>query len=160
MSVNKDKPHVLILPEDSANRQLATGFLLEVDLTRQRQMQVLVEAGGWHHVPHLFKSEYVKGIESYPARFMILLIDFDNDAERLNKARDVIPDHLNDRVFVLGVLSEPEDLKTALGSYETVGSKLAQDCREETYATWNHELLQHNESELDRLRERVRSILF
>ena len=29
MSVNKYQPHVLVLPEDDANRQLANGFLLD-----------------------------------------------------------------------------------------------------------------------------------
>jgi hypothetical protein len=29
MSVNKYHPHVLVLPEDDANRQLANGFLLD-----------------------------------------------------------------------------------------------------------------------------------
>ncbi len=41
MSVNRHLPHVFVLPEDGANRQLAKGFHLEVDWTRQRQMQVL-----------------------------------------------------------------------------------------------------------------------
>lgn len=31
MSVNKYKPHVLVLPEDDANRQLANGFLLGLE---------------------------------------------------------------------------------------------------------------------------------
>lgn len=53
--MNKERPHILVLPEDGANRQLANGFLLEVDLARQRQMQVLAEAGGWRHVLHLFE---------------------------------------------------------------------------------------------------------
>jgi hypothetical protein len=43
MSVNKYLPHVLVLPEDDANRQLATGFEIEVKHTRR--IQVLVEAG-------------------------------------------------------------------------------------------------------------------
>lgn len=32
MSVNKERPHVLILPEDDANRQLANGFQLDFAL--------------------------------------------------------------------------------------------------------------------------------
>jgi hypothetical protein len=38
MSVNEHQPHVLILPEDRANLQLANGFHLEVPWHRQRQM--------------------------------------------------------------------------------------------------------------------------
>jgi hypothetical protein len=37
---------------------------------------------------------------------------------------------------------------------------LAKDCREGTDTTWWHALLQHNASELDRLRACVRPILF
>lgn len=159
MSVNRYLPHVFVLPEDDANSDLANGFHLEIDFTRQ--MQVLPVAGGWHNVLGLFKSEHIAEMKSYPHRFMVLLIDFDNDADRLARAKTAIPDDLSDRVFILGVLSEPEALKSVEGrSYEGIGSKLAQDCREEIYTTWGHDLLQHNASELDRLRTRVRSILF
>jgi hypothetical protein len=34
MSVNRNRPHVFVLPEDDANLQLATGFVLEFP-TRQ-----------------------------------------------------------------------------------------------------------------------------
>jgi hypothetical protein len=46
MSVDKYSPHVLVLPEDDANRQLANGFHLNTDWNRSRQMQVLAAAGG------------------------------------------------------------------------------------------------------------------
>ncbi|HEX4229241.1 MAG TPA: hypothetical protein VHZ07_11265 [Bryobacteraceae bacterium] len=59
MSVNKFKPHVLILPEDDANRQLANGFLLALDPIVQRNVQVLPVAGGWIEVLHCFKSDHV-----------------------------------------------------------------------------------------------------
>jgi len=93
----------------------------------------------------------------YPNRFVVLLIDFDRKDDRLNYAKSQIPDHLEDRVFILGVWSEPEDLKVPL---EEIGSALARDCREEIDVTWNHELLRHNVNELARLREQVRPILF
>jgi hypothetical protein len=59
MSVNRDKPHVYVLPEDDANRQLANGFFAEVDWNRQRQMQVLPPAGGWIEVLNRFKLTYI-----------------------------------------------------------------------------------------------------
>jgi hypothetical protein len=97
----------------------------------------------------------------YPKRFMILLIDFDGRIERLEHAKAKVPGDLTDRVFILGVLSEPEALKQAIGnSYETIGSAMAKDCREDTDAIWGHELLRHNSNELDRLRQLVRPILF
>jgi hypothetical protein len=158
---NKDQPHVLVLPEDDANRQLAEGFHQQVDFNRYRQMQVLPVAGGWIEVLNRFASDHIQGMDRYSHRFMVLLIDFDRDLGRLDTAKTRIPDHLTERVFILGALTEPERLKQAkLGSYENLGSQLAQDCRDDSYATWRHDLLRHNEPELDRLREHVRPILF
>ena len=100
-------------------------------------------------------------MDRYRGRFMVLLIDFDGRKERLPDAKARIPEHLTDRVFILGAWSEPEALKKAsLGSYETIGLAMAQDCREETNTTWGHHLLRHNTGELDRLREHVRPLLF
>ncbi|HST21685.1 MAG TPA: hypothetical protein VLR90_11235 [Blastocatellia bacterium] len=163
MSVNKDRPHILILPEDDANRQLADAFHKKVDWTRYKQMQVLPEVGGWRVVVELFRLDHIIGMERYPERFMILLIDLDGYEDRLEDVKADIPEYLADRVFVLSTLTEPEDLKReGLGSYETIGSVLASECREETYTIqgWDHDLLKHNKSELDRLREHVRPILF
>jgi hypothetical protein len=159
--VNRDQPHVLVLPEDDANRQLANGFLKEVDFTRYRQMQVLPVAGGWMRVLERFRSDHVGKMVSNPNRFMVLLIDFDGRPERLGEAKAEIPTELCDRVFILGARDQPEALKRELKqSCEDVGLRLAQDCRDDTYATWGHQLLQHNATELDRLRAHVRPILF
>jgi hypothetical protein len=160
MSANKYLPHVLVLPEDDANSQLANGFHLQVDWARYRQMDVLPVAGGWKVVLERFLSDHVVAMNHYPSRFMVLLIDFDGREDRLQDVKARIPGHLVERVFILGVLSEPEALTKDLGSFETIGSALAEDCREDTDTTWGHELLRHNADELDRLRDRVRPILF
>jgi hypothetical protein len=157
MSVNKSKPHVLVLPEDDANRQIANGFQLDIS---SRQIQVLPEAGGWIRVLECFTEDHVWAMARFKERFMILLIDFDNKEARLQSVKTKIPTHLNERVFVLGTLTEPEDLKNDLGSFETIGSALAKDCREGTNETWSHELLRHNAPEILRLREQVRPVLF
>jgi hypothetical protein len=146
-----------VLPEDDPNRQLANGFQLEFDVINR--IQVLPVAGGWTKVLDRFKSNHVREMDKYPGRFMVLLIDFDGQADRLDRAKAAVPDHLQDRVFVLGVWTEPEYLKPDLGSYETIGRALAKDCREGTDSTWNHGLLRHNSGEIGRLRERVRPIL-
>ena len=160
MSVNKYLPHVFVLPEDDANRQLANGFLLDPSLLI-RKIQVLPEVGGWTQVLEHFKSDHVVEMDRYPDRFMVLLINFDGDEGRLTKAKAAIPDGLTERVFILGALSKPEALRQAnLGSYEDIGLAIAKDCREGTDTTSGHELLQHNEGELDRLRQHVRPILF
>jgi hypothetical protein len=160
MSVNKYQPHVFVLPEDDANRQLANGFLLDLAISI-RKIQVLTPAGGWTKVLDCFISDHLVAMDRYPARFMVLLIDFDGLEERLTEAKAQIPPHLTDRVFVLGALTTPEALKQAnLGLYEEIGLAMANDCREGTDSIWGHELLQHNASELERLRKQVRPILF
>lgn len=149
-----------MLPEDDANRQIADGFHLEVDWNRQRQMQVLPVAGGWNEVLNRFNADHVGAMEKYPDRFMALLIDFDGHENRLNQARDAIPQHLIDRVFILGAWTDPETLRAHLGSYETIGRAMARDCREQTNVTWGHDLLRHNTNELARLHERIGPIVF
>jgi hypothetical protein len=159
MSVNRQVRHVFVLPEDDANRQLANGFLLDPFLL-PRRIQILEEAGGWRKVIHCFRSEHVWEMERNANRFMVLLIDFDGKEERLKTVRAAIPDHLKERVFVLGTWSEPEKLRTDLGSYESIGLALAKECRENTEVTWAHGLLRHNVGELERLKRQVRPILF
>jgi hypothetical protein len=159
VSVNRYQPHVFVLPEDDANGQLATGFLLDHSL-RTRKIQVLPEVGGWTEVLDHFNSEHVAQMDRFPGRRMILLIDFDGNTNRVNQAKAAIPPRLASRVFILGTLTEPEDLKTDLGTYETIGQDMAKDCREGTDTTWGHALLRHNESELNRMRPDILPILF
>lgn len=146
MSVNRHLAHVYVLPEDDADRQLANGFQLGVDLTKQRQMQVLEEAGGWLEVLNRFESDHIAAMDRYANRHMVLLIDFDGKEERFGAATRRIPERLKGRVFVIGAWNDPEDLKRALSlrSLEEIGLALAQDCREGTDTIWEHELLRHN----------------
>lgn len=159
MSVNRYSPHVYVLPEDDANRQIANGFLLEPSLADSR-IRVLEEAGGWRETLDRFCSIYAAEMDRFPARFMVLLIDFDGRTDRLEAAKNRIPEHLTNRVFILGALNEPEDLRQELGSYETIGLALARDCCEGTEVFWAHGMLQHNAAEIVRLRTQVRPILF
>lgn len=161
MSVNKHQPHVFVLPEDDANRQLANGFVLGLHYSVSRKIQVLPVAGGWRAVLGRFETDHRGGMVSYPERFIILLIDFNGKPrDRLNEARAAIPASLIGRVFILGAQSRPEALRASLGSCETIGQRLAENCRNGTDDTWGHNLLRHNANELDRLRTRVRPILF
>ena len=159
MSVNKYLPHVFVLPEDDANRQMANGFHLNLS-SAIRRMQVLEEAGGWQEVVNRFKNDRVPEMDRNANRFMVLLVDFDRREDRLDKVRVEIPDRLQERVFVLGAWSQPEELRQNLGSYETIGLAMAKDCRDSTQVTWTHHLLCHNAGELLRLQTQVRPILF
>jgi hypothetical protein len=161
MSADSFQPHVHVLPEDDANSDMANGFLLELDPRVSRRLQILEASGGWRNVLQDFESNHVAGMYRYAGRHMVLLIDFDESAERLNDALDRIPERLRDRVFILGAFSEPEALRTVgLGSYETIGKAMARDCRDGTDTTWGHDLLRNNASEIIRLRQHVRPILF
>lgn len=162
MSVNKHQPHLLVLPEDDANRQLANGFHLGCGQTRQ--MQILPVAGGWRKVLEEFHSAHVAQMARFTQRLLVLLLDFDrHHTERMAEVRQELnqaPPTVTERVFVLGVLSEPDDLKPTLGpSLETIGAILANECRIGSSSTWQHPLLHHNQPEAERLREHS-SILF
>jgi hypothetical protein len=161
MGVNRYLPHVYVLPEDDANRQLALGFQLSLDPFMLRRMQVLPVAGGWLRVLEGFLSDLVVTMGRHPGGFAVLLIDFDGDAGRLGLAKNRIPGSLTERVFILGALTKPEELKSRFGlTYSEIGSKIAQECRDGSDTIWEQELLRHNAGELARLRECVRSILF
>lgn len=162
MSVNHHLPHVLVLPEDDADRQLVNGFFQHHAFwNRHRHFQVLPEAGGWKKAMELFESDHVQAMERFTKRYLILVIDFDEQEDRLEQVKSCIPKHLMDRVFVIGVWDEPEALRSNLkDSYEKIGQRLATDCWEEADAVWQHPLLRHNAGELERLRKDVRLILF
>lgn len=162
MSVNKYRPHVFVLPEDDANRQLANGFHLE--LASIRQMQVERPAGGWNEVLKLFEEEHVFEMDRCDNRYMVLLIDFDGIEDRLQLAKERIPDRLADRVFIFGARTTPEALRHALreaglDSFENIGKGLAEDCRNGTETVWAHPLLQHNAEEVERSRQHLLPIL-
>ncbi len=131
MSVNRHRPHIFVLPEDDANRELANGFFLNVDAPTTK-FQVREVAGGWRKVVDSFESVHIREMNIYPHRAIVLLIDFDGDVNRIVEVRRSIPEHLTDRVFVLGALGEPEELKPSLGALEDIGSQLAYDCRHQT----------------------------
>ncbi len=161
MSINAYKPHLLVLPEDDANRQIADGFVLDSNCN-YRAIQVLRVAGGWLKVVDVFKSDYLQPMRQFPERRIVLLMDFDDKPEdRKSFVEREIPEDLKNRVFVLGVRSEPENLKkTTDKNYEAIGTALAKDCAENKQDFWMHELLKHNEPELKRLIENVRPFLF
>jgi len=161
MSVNRNKPHLLVLPEDDANRQIANGFVLNQRINN-RALQILNVAGGWGKVLDKFLGDHLTGMHNYPHRHMLLLLDFDDDeVNRRQLVISKIPVQLLQRVFALGVKSEPERLKTDSGkSYEQIGAVLAEECAAESTVLWSHHLLMHNQAELARLTANVKPFLF
>jgi len=160
MSLNKHKPHLIVLPEDDANRQIANGFILNSN-TNQLAIQVLPPAGGWQKTIDNFIKSHVSQMEQYPQRRMVLLIDFDQSDNRFEYVKNQIPEHLVERVFILGVQSNPEKLRRNLQrNFEEIGESLAADCVESSHQFWGQELLKHNQPELERMLKSIKPYLF
>jgi hypothetical protein len=161
VSVNHYKPHVHVLPEDDANRQIANGFLLNPDVN-DRVIQILPIVGGWSKVIEEFESVHAPEMRKYSERRIVLMIDFDNHADRLDCVKGRIPKDLSDRVFILGALSNPEELNASLNrkGLENIGASLSKDCSDNTRKVWGHSLLKHNQTELDRMVSSVKPFLF
>lgn len=161
MSKNRYKKQVWVLPEDDANRQIAQGFTLETSV-KERNIHVLPVAGGWGTIRDGFEREYNHELQKYPLCSMVLLVDFDEQgARRLDDVLSGVDDALMDRVFVLGARDEPEKLRAALRmTYEQIGKALARECSDGRRTTWEHELLAHNQGELERMVHHIKPILF
>ncbi|MEA5580479.1 hypothetical protein VB620_03875 [Nodularia harveyana UHCC-0300] len=160
MSINKNKPHVFILPEDDANRQLANGFIQDLNVNA-RAIQILPIANGWKKVVDKFMNDHVRKMRQYPQSMMVLLLDFDECEDRLIYVESHIPEDIKNRVFVLGVQSNPESLKRYIQkTFEAIGEALAKDCSENKNELWGHPLLIHNQTELERMILSVKPFLF
>jgi hypothetical protein len=168
MRVNKFVEHILVLPEDDANRQIINGFILNLNVN-ETAIQVLPIANGWKKVVDKFKNDHVSEMGKFPKRMIVLVIDFDDYKEpdglsyenRLIYIKSQVPEDLQERVFILGSRTAPEKLKNDMKkSFEDIGEALAKDCVENTNETWEHHLLRHNENELKRISVAVKPFLF
>jgi len=170
MSVNNHKPHLIVLAEDDANRQMAHAFLLEIRgrMPEPRQIEVLRKRtkkpakDGWlKTIEEKFVKDQIPVMYQYPRQMTLLLIDFDEQPRRLEYIQKQIPEDLNSRVFILGVWSEPEQLKKNLGqSFEKIGESLAQACINDSNELWQHDLLKHNLNEVSRMKPLINPLLF
>lgn len=161
MSVNVYLPHLLVLPEDDANTSLANGFINDVNI-KIRAVQVMPCEGGWKKVVAKFKDHHLSKLREFPHRRILLLVDFDgNPDDRLSNIKSEIPNDVQERVFVLGVRTEPESLKSEIKkNFEVIGGTLAKECTDNERSLWIHNQLKHNEAELGRMFEDVKPFLF
>jgi hypothetical protein len=69
---------------------------------------------------------------------------------------------VQDRVFLIGSLEQPEQLRAAYGmQLEGIGRQLADECPQQPVGgLWQHAHLRHNAAELNRLVAQVRPFLF
>jgi len=149
-----------VLPEDRANEEITNGFILAPNIN-DRAIKVERPAKGWRKVVEKFTTQLVPEMRQFTESFVVLLMDFDQREDRLARVKSQIPEDLQDRVFVLGVLSEPENLKKNINkTFEEIGDSLAKDCPDNKNELWSHDLLRHNKTELDRIVSSVRPFLF
>lgn len=161
MSVNKYRPHVFLIPEDDADRQVARGFLNHHAIDT-RSAQIMPLADGWPHIPGMLEKEYLPKLRESKNAHVVVIVDFDDKGDgRYDRLIEVVPEEYRDRVFVIGTRKEPETARSELGkSFETIGRELANECDEDKFELWQDEHFQHNEDELKRLVETVKPILF
>jgi len=161
MAANKERPHIIVLSEDPANHDFAKGFEEECS-ENPRAIQVLNKpSGGWLNVAREFENVHLKEMIRNANRYMVLLVDFDGHYARLATVQKHIPTELRDRVMVLGVWSDPEKAKMgASAKRQEVGSTLAKECRSRVFTIWKDDAFKHNLSEIARMGDTVRAILF
>lgn len=162
---NKYQPHVVIWIEDDANRNMVNGFLNAIEVTRNQANPLSKTRqngqAGWKKTATEFINNCNQELHKLPFRYMLLVIDFDQDDSRRNWISQQISDAVRDRTFILGVWQEPEDLKKlAQLSFESIGEQLAKECANNQYNLWQHHLLQHNAQELHRLTTTIKPFLF
>lgn len=161
MSPNLYKPHVYVIPEDDADRDIVNGFMLNLEIN-ERQFYVDTVARGWERGRDKLLELCSGHLVKYTSAHAILIIDFDEQAQRASEIRDSVPDGLRDRVFIIGVFSEPEQLRRSTKkSYEQIGRMMAKGCKENNTDFWQKEtLLAHNLEEIRRLSEAVHDLFF
>lgn len=159
--MDKFIPHLFVIPEDEADKEIADGFALHerVDACR---IQVMPVAGGWPNVLSTFQEEYIPRLRKHPLGHIVLLIDFDGQGGgRMMRFQQEIPDDIRGRVFVVGSAMNPETLRDALKlSPEQIGRQLAEDCARAEGGLWEHDQLRHNAEERQRLATAVQAFLF
>lgn len=160
--INRWGPHVFVLPEDDANRQIANGFINHSAVNRAR-IRILQPPGGWPKVLQSLTDTQVSGLRTYTDRLLILIVDFDGVETRFSHVQSAVPEEFRHRVFILGSRTNPENAKRSMPghhSFERIGRALAEDCAADTLSTWSQQELDCNLGELQRMRATVRPCLF
>ncbi|MHB1282017.1 MAG: hypothetical protein ACYCYL_12435 [Acidithiobacillus sp.] len=156
MSVNKELNHIVVLPEDDANRQLANGFFNHF-MIDARRVKILPPARGWRNTIKFQETDLINDLGNIKCMHLLLLIDFDDKIdqrmEMYNGIKTGIDKGSSDRVYLLGSLHEPEILKKEFNmcSFEKIGGILAGDCFSGDTKGWDTNGLIHNRGELSRL---------
>jgi hypothetical protein len=151
-----------VISEDNANREIANGFRLVVE-KNARQFWINKSARGWLNGRQelVAMSESTGHLQKYKSSNAALIVDFDGKRERGSEIKQMVAEGVRDRVFVIGVLTEPEKLRNVTGmKFEQLGSQIGEGCKGSSIGFWQHDLLVHNIEEIRRLSGAVRDIFF
>jgi hypothetical protein len=101
-------------------------------------------------------------MREYPNLYAVLIVDFDGNAHRGSEIKHQVPEEVRDRVLVVAVLNEPENLRNSTGmKSEQLGRKIPGGCKDSNIDfRQKQELLAHNADEIRRLPEAVRDLFF
>ncbi len=153
MSINKFRPHLHVIVEDSKLADIARGFAIEN--AHRNQFDIRQPAGGWPRAEVQLERQ-INELDNYSQRIVIVVIDFDNEGEqRRERFLEVVPEHLRERVIVLGPVGKCEQLTSELAiDRESIGRKLARECQEDAWESWNCTQLAHNQPSASGFRQR------
>jgi hypothetical protein len=85
VSANKYKPHLIVVPEDEADRQMAFGFVFHPAVL-PASVDVRPPAGGWAAVLDLYERQFVPHLRKFPAARVVLLLDFDDRGDERGRS--------------------------------------------------------------------------
>jgi hypothetical protein len=156
LALNKYLPHLIVIPEDDANRQIAVGFTLGC---QTKQIRIENHCRGWSDTLDVFLRAHGNDMRLYQARYVVLIVDSDGQNERISSIRQQLPADIAQRVFVLGCFDEPENLKSEIGSFESIGKIIAKECIDGQHTIWQNKHLIHNIEELNRLKAQACDVL-
>lgn len=161
MGVDKYRPHVLVLPEDSNFADIANGF--KSRLGHPRQFRVEGFGGGKDGLLERVRN-LLPSLAEYNDRYLVLL--FDGDAQGMfASSYSEFPEN---RVFCFCTRKESEDLRTEFRTKnwldpnrrEEIGRLLADDCLSNSWVHWSCDQLAHCVDVRTTARQQLESILF
>jgi len=156
MSINRNKPHLVVVQEDSPYRDLTNGIRNALHVEGYR-IDSRTPVGGWAKVLASVE-DMAPLLNRYTEMHLLLLMDFDFEfSSRMEKFKKVIDGQAyQNRVFLLGIDNkEFENLKQTLkqSNIERIGQMLVEDCPQQHTPVWQNQHLNCNQPEIKRMRD-------
>lgn len=158
MSVNRERPYLIVLFEDNAYKDLFLGF--EFSFHKQIQQKPVLQ--GFDDV--LFQltnsnSTTLKELNKYPNAYILAITDADMDSHQesnIDTLKKSIKGIYRNRIFVLGSKYEAENIKKEIigqGKWRRLAKELESSCQNDSCELWHNDMLKHNLDEIVRLRQ-------